>query len=182
MLKDKLTRKAKLSGYRARSVYKLIQVNNKYRLIKNDDVIIDLGCWPGSWTQYASKFGKVYSVDIKEIKNLNCIFIKKDVFDNELLEKLPRANVLLSDLSTNTTGDKLLDQENSLELCYRALEIAREKLNLNGNFLCKIFQSNKLNDFLNEVKKNFRFVKCFKPVASKKHSKEIYVVGLGFKI
>lgn len=183
-MKDKFTLRAELEGYRARSAYKLLSLNEKYNLIKKNEHVLDLGAWPGSWMQVCFNLeAKVLGVDIKPIQSIpGCKFILGDVYESKTLDRIReygRYDVVLSDLAPKTTG--INDQELSFELSYRAFEIAKEVLRRNGNFVCKIFQSSYLNEFLQELRKNFSFVKSVKPEASKMKSKEMYIVCKGYK-
>lgn len=184
-MKDKFTKRAQKQGFKARSVFKLEDINQKYKLIKKNQRILDIGCWPGSWSQYCKKIldntGLIVGVDLKEVSNLDIIFIKKDIFDKDIIdvikEKSNIFDLVLSDIAPKTTG--IQDSEASLELSERALYIALRVLKYNGNFLVKIFQGKDLNNYISKLKHHFRFVKATKPVASKKTSKEIYIVCLG---
>lgn len=183
---NRLSLKARQQGYRARSVYKLLFLNRKYRIIKKNNKVLDLGCWPGSWLQVITQLkANAFGVDIKQILHLpNVKFILGDVKEGKTISKikdLGKFDVVLSDLAPNTSGNRLLDQERSLELSNIAFNIAKGVLKYKGNFVCKIFQGKELNEFLNGVKKNFCFVKSVKPEASKKESKEMYIVALGYK-
>lgn len=180
-MKDFYTRKSREEGYYARSVYKLKHINKKYNLIKKGDKVLDLGCSPGGWTQAALEIvgnqGFVVGIDIvpiRKIKAKNFRFIKSSVEEAKIEENF---DVILSDMAPKTTGIQELDQERSYDLAKTALETAKKHLKEGGNFLCKIFQGKHYQEFLNEVKKNFEFVKTVKPEASKRQSKEMYVVG-----
>ncbi|MDD5331693.1 MAG: RlmE family RNA methyltransferase [Candidatus Nanoarchaeia archaeon] len=180
--KDKLTRKAKKEGYEARSAYKLIEINQKFKIIKPNSRVLDIGCWPGSWLQVSSKIAKeVVGVDIKQTK-INLPNVKTHVLDinSDEVFKLGTFDSIISDVAPNTSGKIEIDQYKSYELSSRAFEIAKRLLKPNGNFLVKIFQGEESNILLNQMKKRFRTVKVTKPKASKKTSKEVYFVGLGF--
>ncbi len=184
MKKDFYTIKAKREDLRARSAYKLEDINKKYKLIKSKDNVLDMGCWPGGWLLITKRIvgdkGYVLGIDEKEIEKVeNVDFIKGDVFSDEVFDKIKdkKFDVVISDLAPNTSGILELDNGRSYELSLRALEIAKIVLKKNGNFLCKIFMGKEFNEFLNEVRKSFEFVKSVKPTVSKKESKEIYVVG-----
>ncbi len=178
-MRDKFTAKAKAEGYKARSVFKLKNINNKFKLIKQEDKVLDLGAWPGSWSQYCLDLkADVDAVDLKEVKIEGVNFIEADVFDEDLFEKLDKYDVVISDLAPKTIGVRKVDNELSFEISMRALEIAKEVLNKNGNFVCKIFNSELFSGFIEEVKDSFRVIKILKPEASKKRSKEVYVVGI----
>lgn len=186
MTKDFYTRKAKQEGYLARSAYKLKQINKRYSLLKKGDCALDLGCFPGGWIQASLESiggqGYVIGIDLKDtaIKSKNFKFCKMDAFDNKIFEISNNFDVVLSDLAPRTTGVKELDRFRSFELAFRALEIAKKKLNMHGNLLVKIFQGKQFIDFLNECKKHFSFVKCDKPPASKRKSVEMYVICKDF--
>ena len=184
-MKDKFTVKAKREGYKARSVYKLSDINSKYQIIKRNSRVLDLGCWPGSWMQFCLNLGcDVTGIDLKGTRMDGISFVKGNIFDKAVFDKLlglGKFDTVLSDMAPKTTGIKNVDQERSLDLCYRALYIARYLLKSNGDFLCKIFQSDESSTFVNEVQRYFSFVKVTKPMASKKRSKEIYLIAKGLK-
>lgn len=175
---DKFTRKAKYEGYFARSVYKLKDIQTKFKVIKAENHVLDLGAAPGSWTQYADELGaKVDAIDVNKVKFGN--WIKADINSDSIFEKIStNYDVVLSDLAPKTVGIRTLDNEDSYDLSKRALFIAEKVLKKNGKFVCKIFQSEFSPKFVKEVKKAFFTVKIVKPVGSKKRSKEFYVVGL----
>ncbi|MBS3143254.1 RlmE family RNA methyltransferase [Candidatus Woesearchaeota archaeon] len=178
-MRDKHTLRAWREGFLGRAIYKLKEINNRYNIIKKGNKVLDLGCYPGSWVQYLLDTNcEVWGIDVKEVKNLKFKFINKDVYDDSIFEKLDNNfDVIVSDLAPKTTGIKDLDQERSLDLCYRALEIAKKVLKKNGNLLVKIFDNNRLDEYVKEVKNNFSYVKIFKPKVSKKRSKEIYIIA-----
>ncbi|MEK6940685.1 MAG: RlmE family RNA methyltransferase [Nanoarchaeota archaeon] len=187
-MKDYYTKKAREEGYPARSAYKLKQVNKKFRIIRNKDRVLDLGCSPGGWSKVALECvgneGAVIGVDINppEVSSKNFEYIKLDIYDEKIIEKIHGTfNVVISDASPRTTGQKLFDQEASYWLALRSLEVACKKLNYGGYFICKIFQGPNYNNFLTAVKKKFKYVKTVKPDASKSKSKEMFLVGLRFK-
>lgn len=186
-MQDRFTQKAKLMGYRARSVFKLKDIVKKYRFIKRSDIVLDLGASPGSWMQYISNFSRyVLGVDISEVRPIpKTYFLKKNVFDEDIIEEIckykQKFDVVVSDMAPKTSGQIFIDQAKSLELCERAFFIAQNLLKPNGNFLCKIFQSKEGDDFLRELRKHFGFVKTSKPEGSKKQSKEVFYVCMKFK-
>jgi len=155
-------------------------------IIKNNNNVLDIGCFPGGWVQYCLEIigdGKITGIDLKDVavKSNKFKFYNMDVYDKIVFSLNDKFDVVLSDLAPRTTGIKDLDRHRSFELAKRALEIAKRKLKVNGNFLVKIFQSDDFIEYLNECKKYFRFVKCDKPLASKKKSVEMYIVCMGFK-
>ena len=181
---DKYTQKAKRENYPARSIYKLQEIDRKHNLIKEGDRVLDLGCAPGSWLVYLAKkvsgSGAVVGIDINDLRieiPKNAIFIKDDVMKYEMAEKF---NVVASDLAAHTTGIGFSDVDETLELSWQALKIAKEVLIKGGNFLCKIFEGEGTDEFFKAVEKNFSFAKRFKPRASRKKSREMYIVAKGF--
>ena len=190
---DHYSERAKKERYPARSVFKLKEAQKKFRLIKKDDRVLDLGCSPGSWLLYAAelvgKRGRVVGIDLKEIRiklppqaktlTADIITIDRAWFDEQKLGD--RFNVVLSDMAPATSGNKGLDAVRSFQLCQAALNIAGMVLKPGGSFICKIFQGEEFKEFLDIVKNRFKRHKIFKPRSSRKESKEIFVVGLGFK-
>ena len=182
------TRKAKEEGYPARSVYKLKEIDEKYKIFKKGDRVLDLGCAPGSWLKYISeKIGDserivgVDSVGLKIPLARNMIFIQKSIFDLTVADiGSQKFQSVVSDLSPSTTGIKLTDEARSLEFCEKTLELAIEFLQPGGDFVCKIFEGELSNEFFKEVERNFKFVKRFRPKAVNKKSREIYVIGKEF--
>jgi len=185
--RDYYYKEAKKQGYRARSAFKLIQIQNRYRVIRKGDIVIDLGASPGGWSQVAAKYASlVIAIDLQPMKPLDKVFfIKGDITKEETLEKIRRhiskADVVISDASPNITGNYSLDQARSVWLCQNALKIAKEFLREGGNFVCKIFEGEDYPEFLKEVRKNFRMVKAYCPQASRKKSSEIYIIAKGYK-
>lgn len=189
---DHYFKKAKTEGYRARSAYKLIEANQKFRLIKSGDFILDLGVAPGSWLQVAApivgKNGLVVGVDLepvkqfKEFENIKTMVL--DISGSQFEEKvlsLSRGklfDVILSDAAPKTSGQKELDQDRSLEIARRAFEIAEKLLKTGGHVYIKVFEGPEVPLLLKEYKAKFKLLKIFKPAASKKGSKEIYLVGM----
>ncbi|MFH1392531.1 MAG: RlmE family RNA methyltransferase [bacterium] len=186
---DSFSIKAKKQGYPARSVFKLKQIDQKYKIIKTGNKILDLGASPGSWVLYASeiigKKGGITAVDINALKIKllpNLKFIKHDIFNPEIFSLIQKKfDVVLSDLSPSTSGIKDIDEQRSFELSKRALQIAKKFLKKDGNFVCKVFEGEKSNELFNQIKKCFDFSKRFRPTATRKRSKEIYIIARGFK-
>ncbi|MBW2987206.1 RlmE family RNA methyltransferase [Candidatus Woesearchaeota archaeon] len=198
MKKDKFAIRAKREGYRSRAAYKLKDINKKYKLIKKGDYVLDLGCAPGSWMQIISKIvgskGYVLGVDIskmEEFKESHVEFIQQDITKDEIIDMIKSAikdklkdkkfNAVTSDMAPSTRGIIHLDQELSLELSMRAFELAKIFLRKKGNFICKTFQSSEYEEFRKETSKYFELVKTQKPPASKKRSKEVFLVCKSFK-
>ena len=186
--KEFFTELAKKEGYPARSVYKLKEINEKFGIFKKGDNILDLGSAPGSWILYASKIvgnkGQVTGVDQEEIKIgklPNVSFIKKSVFDLQESDFKEKFQSVISDLSPKTSGIKSVDSGRSLELVEKAFKTAEMFLAPGGSFVCKVFESEQINSFVNKMKKYFESVKISKPKAVFKKSKEFYLVSKGFK-
>ncbi|MAG50806.1 23S rRNA (uridine(2552)-2'-O)-methyltransferase [archaeon] len=183
-MKDKLAFKARKEGYRARSAYKLIQINKKHDIIKENDKVLDIGCAPGSWMQVVLNLNaSVLGIDISEIKPLkNAKFILGDILEDKILEKIKgKFDVIISDISPKITGIKEIDKFKSSKLIGRVFEMTILHLKKNGNLVCKIFQSEDSNKILRNMKKHFKLVKIFKPMASKKRSKEVYLIAKFYK-
>ncbi len=188
---DHLTRRAKSENYPARSVYKLEEIQNRFRVIKRNDKVLDLGCAPGSWLLYAAKEvkdqGRVFGIDLKQIDidlPQNVSAIQDDILNlnnRSFLDEIKRFNVVLSDMAPATTGRKDVDALRSFELCRMALKVADDFLTADGNFVCKIFQGNDFNSFQKNVKSKFKSCKIFKPESCRKQSKEIYIIAKGRK-
>lgn len=189
--KEHFYRLAKKEGYRSRASYKLKQLNDRYGLIKRGDVVVDLGAAPGGWLQVAREAvgekGLVVGVDLQPIEKLpfeNVITLQADITDEKtselLLQMLPRlADVLLSDLSPKITGVWDVDHERSIDLARSALSVGGKILSPGGKMLIKVFQGKLLNDFINELRAEFNFVKVSKPEASRKRSAEVYIIAIG---
>jgi len=185
---DHYTRRAKKEHFPARSVYKLQEIQQKHRLIKAGDTVLDLGCTPGSWLLYAAKItgdkGRVVGIDLNPVTAqvpAHAQVITADVFALDVESLGNNFNVVLSDMAPSTTGHKDVDATRSYNLCETALSIAQHVLVPGGSFACKIFQGPDFEQFLGSVRTNFKTTKIFKPQSSRKASKEIYVIGLNFK-
>ena len=190
---DHYSERAKKERYPARSVYKLKEAQKKYRLIRKGDHVLDLGCSPGSWLLYATeltgKRGKVLGIDLKpvtiqipsqaETLKVDLLTLDRAWIENEDLGN--RFNVVLSDMAPATTGNKAIDAERSYQLCQAALNIARMTLRPGGSFVCKIFQGEEFKKFFDSVRSRFKNYKIFKPQSSRKESKEIFIIGMGFR-
>lgn len=185
---DHYARKARKDRYPARSVYKLKEIQQKFRLIKKGDRVLDLGCAPGSWLLYAAELtgggGEVIGIDQKPVVIQTPAHIK--VFTGDVLDEIKAVvgilgrgyNVVISDMAPGTTGNKMVDAARSLGLCEAALNLAGEVLVPGGAFLCKIFQGGDFKSFSNDVRQSFRHQKTFKPQSSRKASKEIFIIGV----
>jgi 23S rRNA (uridine2552-2'-O)-methyltransferase len=189
---DHYFHRAKKENYLARAVYKLEEIQKKYRLIKPGDRVLDLGAFPGSWVQLASGIvgpkGLVVGVDLKQIEHRfskPVVVLQRDVFDPEFTEELVRDyapfDVVMSDMAPATSGIKIADSARSSLLVEQALALAGRVLEPQGNFLAKIFQGSEFHTILQEVKKQYSEVRAVKPDASRKQSKEIYILAKRFK-
>ena len=183
--KDIYVRQSKVDGYRARSAYKLIEIDKKFKIFKNGMFILDIGAAPGSWSQYASKTiknGKIISIDLKEISPIdNGIHIKGDFTEPDIQEKIrenltKEFDVVMSDMAVNTTGVKNLDSIQTGELCKEAMTFSKKVISSKGYFISKIFMGSTFNEIVALGKKIFREVKVFKPLSSRKESKESFIV------
>jgi 23S rRNA (uridine2552-2'-O)-methyltransferase len=183
--RDTYVRQSKVDGYRARSAYKLIEIDEKFKIFKGGLTIIDIGAAPGSWSQYASKVvknGKIISIDLKEMQPIpNTIQIKGDFTENEIQKKIKdklstNADVLMSDMAVNTTGIKDIDAIQTGELCKESLVFSKEVIKKHGYFISKIFMGSTFNEIVALGKKIFKEVKVFKPKSSRKDSKESFII------
>jgi len=183
--RDTYVRKSKIDGYRARSAYKLIEINDKFKVFKNGISVIDIGAAPGSWSQYAAKViknGKIISVDLKEMEKINNTILIKGDFTETGVKNLIRKNidshldVVMSDMAVNTTGVKNLDSIQTGELCKEAMSFSKDVLSKKGVFISKIFMGSTFNEIVALGKEIFREVKVFKPKSSRKDSKESFII------
>jgi len=188
--RDEFYRMAKLEGYPSRAAYKLIEINKKFKIMKRGDHVLDLGCAPGGWLKVSKEFvgedGLVLGVDIVPTRVEGTLFIKGDITEDGVVEKIKEGHweyfdVVISDCSPKLTGFKDLDEARALVLAEHALRIAKNLLKKGGNLVVKFFMGKDFDGFLREVKRVFSSVKTFKPSASRKRSNEIYVIAKGFK-
>ncbi len=183
--RDIYVRQSKIDGYRSRAAYKLIEIDEKFKILKNGAAVIDLGAAPGSWSQYTSKKvknGKIVSIDLKEMEAIdNIIQIKGDFKEERNKSKIKKffkfnVDVILSDMAVNTTGIKNIDSISTGELSKEAMLFSKEMLNNNGKFVSKIFMGSTFNEIVAEAKLIFKEVKVFKPKSSRKDSKESFII------
>ena len=183
--RDTYVRQSKVDGYRARSAYKLIEIDEKFKIFKGGMIIVDIGAAPGSWSQYAAKkvkSGKIISVDLKEMEKIQDITQIKGDFTQELIQKKIKSNlskgadVVMSDMAVNTTGIKNIDSIQTGELCKEAMIFSKEVMSKKGFFISKIFMGGTFNEIVALGKKNFKEVKVFKPKSSRKDSKESFII------
>ena len=183
--RDIYVRQSKVDGYRARSAYKLIEINEKFKIFKGGISILDIGAAPGSWSQYASKIvknGKIISVDLKKMEEIhNTIQIIGDFTEikiqNIIKKNLKkRLDVVMSDMAVNTTGIKNIDSIQTGELCKEAMIFSKDVISEKGFFISKIFMGGSFNEIVALGKKIFKEVKVFKPKSSRKDSKESFII------
>ena len=190
--KDFYYRKAKQLDYRSRASFKLIQIDDRFHVMKPGHVVVDLGAAPGGWLQVASErvteTGHVVGVDLQSIAPVDGMVetIRGDIRKPETVEKLlymiaGKADVVLSDMSPNISGAYDTDQARSVELCEYALAFAQKTLVDNGTLVMKIFEGKDTKEFLEEVKKVFDKVRMFAPKASRDSSSEVYIIARGFR-
>ncbi|MDC0618073.1 RlmE family RNA methyltransferase [Candidatus Pelagibacter sp.] len=183
--RDIYVRQSHVDGYRARSAYKLIEIDEKFKIFKNGISVIDLGASPGSWSQYIArtvKSGRLVSIDLKNMEAIeNIIQIKGDFTDLESQEKIKdlfksKVDVVVSDMAVNTTGIKDIDAIYTGELAMEAMNFSKEMLVKEGRFVSKIFLGSSFNEIVALGKKIFKEVKVFKPKSSRKESKESFII------
>ena len=189
--RDQYRRLAKDQGYRARSAYKLLQMNRSYNIIKKGDKVVDLGCAPGGWLQVAVKevrsSGKVIGIDLKPVTPIaNAIILQGSIEDPNMLSKISKilgckADVVLSDLAPNVSGVWDIDHARQISLSTIALRFAQYVLRIGGSSVFKVFEGDMLEEFRSELRKSFGKVLLNKPSASRQESSELYIVCLNFK-
>lgn len=191
-VKDHYFNKAKKENYFARSIFKLEEIDQKYKILNKGDQVLDLGYYPGSWIQYTSKKvgaeGSVVGIDIKEVNKKiealsNVTVFQKDINDVQSLEELgvqSKFDALVSDMAPNTTGIKSVDQIRSLQLVEMVFYHLPNFLKENGNFVIKVFDSHDAQMFLKEQRKLFKKYNFLKPKSTRSVSKEFFVIGGGF--
>ena len=182
--RDPFFKKSKTLGYRSRASFKLIELNDKFKFIKKNSYLLDLGAYPGGWSQVASKIikdGKIMAIDIKSMEFINNIkFLNCDVFDADIKIKIlnyfnGNIDVLISDMAANTTGNKSLDSIRTNELCSQALNLSSQILKKKGVLVSKLFMGDDFLEVKNLAKSLFKDVNFFKPKSSRNDSKETYL-------
>ena len=183
--RDIYVRQSKVDGYRARSAYKLMEIDEKFKIFKGGLSVIDIGAAPGSWSQYAmktAKSGKLISIDLKKMEPIgNSIQIQGDFTEEKTQEEIKKningkVDVVMSDMAVDTTGIKNIDSIQTGELCKEAMFFAKDLMKENGYFISKIFMGGTFNEIVAEGKKYFKEVKVFKPKSSRKDSKESFII------
>ena len=191
--KDFYFHKAKQENFAARSVFKLEEIDRRFRILKPGNKVLDLGAAPGSWSQYVSKVvgknGRVLGIDLQPIKITlpNALFLVEDMRSADL-ERIfsdhgiaPPFDLVLSDMAPKTSGIREQDQQRSLELCQLALETAERFLKPGGHFVCKLFHSNDFETFRAELRKRFERVDSLRPKSTRKESTEIFLIGFKYE-
>ncbi len=183
--RDIYIKQSKIEGYRSRAVYKLQEINEKFKFLKNGISVVDLGAAPGSWSQFVArrfKNTKIVSIDLKEIEKIEKTYQIKGDFTDKLQQKkiidyfASKIDVVLSDMAVNTTGNKNVDSLVTGELSIEALNFSTNTLKKQGTFISKIFMGSSFNEIVDIAKKKFQEVHIFKPPASRKDSKENFII------
>ena len=183
--RDIYVRQSKVDGYRSRSAYKLQEIDEKFKILKNGISLIDLGAAPGGWSQYAAKkvkSGKILSIDLKKMENIDNTeqitgnFTETN-FQAQIKEHFKyKVDVVVSDMAVNTTGNKSVDSISTGELCKEAIFFAKDMLNKDGKFVSKIFMGSTFNEIVSVANNIFKKVSVFKPKSSRKDSKENFII------
>ena len=183
--RDIYVKQSKIEGYRSRAVYKLQEINQKFKILRNGTNIVDLGAAPGSWSQFVSRNFtnmKIVSIDLKEMEKIENIYQIKGDFTDEIQQKKiidyfgDKIDTVISDMAVNTTGNKNLDSIVTGELSIEALNFSTRTLKKQGSFISKIFMGSSFNEIVAIAKKKFKEVNVFKPPASRKDSKESFII------
>jgi len=183
--RDTYVRQSKVEGYRARSAYKIKEIDEKFKIFKGGMLVVDIGAAPGSWSQYVAKVvrsGKIISVDLKEMEKIeNTMQIQGDFMSIDTQNQIKRylkkkLDVVMSDMAVNTTGFKNIDSIQTGELCKEAMVFSKDVISEKGFFISKIFMGSTFNEIVALGKKIFKEVKVFKPKSSRKDSKESFII------
>jgi len=186
--KDQFFRQSKIHGYRSRAAYKLIEMNKKFKFLNKNTLLLDLGSSPGGWSQVASSIitkGKILAVDINPMEKIDKVdFLAGNLMDTSVREKIfsfyeSKIDTVISDIAANTSGNKNLDSYRTGELCLESMDLAYRILNQDGVFLSKIFMGSVFLEIHEKAKKCFKKVIKYKPLSSRKESKEIYIYCKG---
>ena len=183
--RDIYVRQSKVDGYRSRSAYKLQEIDEKFKILRNGISLIDLGAAPGGWSQYAAKkvkSGKILSIDLKKMENIdNTVQITGNFTETNFQAQIKKhfkykVDVVVSDMAVNTTGNKNVDSISTGELCKEAIFFAKDMLNKDGKFVSKIFMGSTFNEVVSVANNIFKKVSVFKPKSSRKDSKENFII------
>jgi len=184
--RDIYVRQSKIEGYRSRAVYKLKEINDKFKILRNGQSIVDLGGAPGSWSQYLSstlKNAKLLTIDLIEIEEIKNVKLMKGDFTDDIYKQKIRSffntkiDLVISDMAVNTTGNKNLDAIVTGQLAIESIEFAKGMLKKNGQFVTKIFMGSSFNEIISKSKKYFKETSVFKPPSSRKDSKETFLIS-----
>jgi len=191
--RDPYVQQARRDGWRSRAVYKLEQIDQKERLLQPDMLCIDLGSAPGSWSQYVTEKLKgrvrIIAVDLLPMDSLPSVeFLQGDFTEEETLAKMrdaigeSRVHLVMSDMAPNISGNRAVDQPRSMYLAELALDLCKEVLDPGGDFVCKLFQGEGIDEYIAAIRGAFKRVKVFKPKASRAGSREVYLVARNYRL
>ncbi len=191
-LNDEYVQRAQRDGYRSRASYKLLELQEKDKILKPGQVVVDLGAAPGGWSQVAAKLvgdqGKVFAMDILEMDAIHGVeFLQGDFREQAVLEALMdllqgrAVDLVISDIAPNASGVRAVDQPRSMYLCELALDFARNTLKPGGCFVTKMFQGEGFDDYIRDARQSFTRLVTRKPKSSRPKSREVYVVATGYK-
>lgn len=187
-------KKSKIEGFRARSAYKLIQIDEKFKILKSMNSVLDLGAAPGSWIQVIldltdnRKKPRIMGVDYKKVGQLpGAKILSINVFSEKLEEEIAEyfengIDLILSDMAPKISGNKSIDAAKTIDLVMRAYDLALKFMNSGGNFVAKVFQCPEMHDLLRKIKTKFIFAQIHKPKASRTGNREYYIIAKGFKL
>nr|VFK28563.1 MAG: 23S rRNA Um-2552 2'-O-methyltransferase [Candidatus Kentron sp. MB] len=190
--KDPFVRKAQRAGYRSRSAYKLLEIDQRDRLFQRGDIVLDLGASPGGWSQVATerigKNGRVIAVDLLSMEPLSgVVSLEGDIREQQMQDRITEllagdsARVVISDMAPNITGSNIIDQPRVMQIAESVIELGDRFLAPDGNLLVKVFQGEGVDDFVKEIRSSFSKTRIRKPKASRPSSREVYVLGLGYR-
>ena len=183
--KDIYVRQSKIEGFRSRAVYKIKEIDEKFKIFKHVNSLVDLGAAPGSWSQYAAtkiKSEKILSIDLINFNKIkNCQQIIGDFTIEDCKKEIKnyfnkKIDLIISDMAVNTIGNKNIDAIVTGDLCMEAMNFSLDTLQMNGKFVSKIFMGSSFNEIVSQAKKYFKDVRVFKPLASRKNSKETFII------
>ena len=191
--RDPYVQQARKEGWRSRAVYKLLQIGEKERLLKKGMLCVDLGAAPGGWSQYVTEkldgAVRVLAVDLLPMDGLPSVeFIQGDFTSDEVLDTLKdavgdgRADLVISDMAPNISGNRAVDQPRSMYLAELALDVCKDLLRPGGDFVCKLFQGEGIDPFIQEARAAFERVRVMKPKASRPGSREVYLVARNYRL
>ena len=191
--RDPYVQQARQGGWRSRAVFKLKEILDKERLLKPGMVCVDLGAAPGGWSQYLSAAldgnVRIIALDLLPMDTIPGVeFIQGDFTEEKVMAALltalgeQRADLVISDMAPNISGNKVVDQPRSMYLAELALDLARQTLKRNGSFICKVFQGAGIDEFIRDARKSFGKVKTVKPKASRAGSSEMYLVARNYQL